>query len=350
MIQSTQGNLLTAPVDALVNTVNCVGVMGKGIALQFKQAYPEMFREYAKAVRAGEVQPGRIHVFEVSRIGGPRYILNFPTKRDWRQNSRMEDIEAGLVDLQDKIRALGIRSIAVPPLGSGSGRLDWALVKLRIEKALAPLSDDVRILLYEPTGAPPSAERIVGTDKPKWTPARALIVSAMAAYTVLDYALSQLEVQKIAYFLQQDGAPMRLKFAEERYGPYADGLHHLLRTLEGHFVRGAIDRKPMTQIELLDDAVAAAQGFLQDRAKDRAHLEAVARLIEGFETPYGMEVLATTHWVARRDAEARTDSEACVDAARAWSRRKRDYLQTRHIQLAWKHLKQQGWLDAPRGT
>ena len=150
MIQIAQGNLLVAPVDALVNAVNTKGIMGKGIALQFKQAFPAMFREYEKACKAGEVQLGKMHVFDLGGLaGGPHWIINFPTKGHWRERSRLTDIETGLEELVTTILRLGIRSIAIPPLGCGNGGLNWADVRPRIEAAFTYLPD-VNVLLFEP--------------------------------------------------------------------------------------------------------------------------------------------------------------------------------------------------------
>ena len=150
MVQIAQGNLLVAPVDALVNTVNTKGIMGKGIALQFKHTFPAMFRDYERACKAGEVQLGKMHVFDLGGLaGGPHWIINFPTKGHWRERSRLPDIETGLEDLVDTVRRLGIRSIAVPSLGCGNGGLNWADVRPRIEAAFNNLPD-VNVLLFAP--------------------------------------------------------------------------------------------------------------------------------------------------------------------------------------------------------
>jgi len=151
MIEYIPGDILKCRADALVNTVNCVGVMGRGLALQFKNSYPENFRAYKAACDQKEVQPGRMFVYETGQLA-PRFIINFPTKRHWRDKSRIEDIEAGLVDLVRVIREKAIRSIAVPPLGCGLGGLDWCEVRSRIEQALGELSG-VRVLVFEPSKA-----------------------------------------------------------------------------------------------------------------------------------------------------------------------------------------------------
>src|SRR5215813_9310019 len=147
MIEYRAGDILETDAEALVNTVNCVGIMGRGIALQFKNAYPENFRVYEAACDRGEVQPGRMFVFETRQMTNPKYIINFPTKRHWRGKSRIEDIEAGLKALQHEIQKRGIRSIALPALGSGLGGLDWRDVRPRIDEALSDL--DVQVIVFE---------------------------------------------------------------------------------------------------------------------------------------------------------------------------------------------------------
>jgi O-acetyl-ADP-ribose deacetylase (regulator of RNase III) len=186
MIEYSKGNLLVADAEALVNTVNCVGYMGKGIALQFKQAFPANFTAYEKACRAHEVKPGRMFIFETGSMVNPKFIINFPTKRHWRGNSRIEDIESGLKALIEDVKRLGIRSIAVPPLGSGLGGLDWNVVRPMIEQAFAELPD-VQVLLYGPQGAPNAKDMPVRTKQPKMTSARALFIKLMDQYSSLHY-------------------------------------------------------------------------------------------------------------------------------------------------------------------
>jgi O-acetyl-ADP-ribose deacetylase (regulator of RNase III) len=149
MIRYTTGNLLQASAEALVNAVNCVGVMGKGIALQFKQAFPENYEQYRTACERGEVRPGQMFVHSSNSSTGPRFIINFPTKQHWKDSSRLEDIETGLDALVSVILEHRIKSIALPALGSGLGGLDWPIVRNLIEQKLSPLPD-VTILVYEP--------------------------------------------------------------------------------------------------------------------------------------------------------------------------------------------------------
>lgn len=348
MIELTRGNLLTAEVDALVNTVNCVGFMGKGIALQFKQAFPENNLQYEQACAREEVVPGKMMIHDNGGLVMPRWIINFPTKRHWRANSRIEDIESGLVALVSDVRRLGIKSIAVPPLGCGLGGLQWTQVRPLIEKAFADLVD-VKVLLFEPTGAPAAKSMPVRTSRPKMTPARALFVKLMDMYAALDYSRTLLEVQKLAYFLQAAGQPLRLQYEAGHYGPYANNLNKVLETMEGHFVRGYGDsQKPGAEIELLPQAVEEADAFLEQDFQSQARLQRVASLIEGFETPYGMELLATVHWVAHNpspgSAYPAENPQEATNHVHAWNPRKRSVFQPQHIVAAWTRLDDAGWM------
>ena len=220
MIRFTTGDILAEDAEALVNTVNCVGVMGRGIALQFKKAFPENFRVYADACARGEVQPGRMFVFETGALTNPLYIINFPTKRHWRGNSRIEDIQAGLQDLATVIRERGIRSIAVPPLGSGLGGLEWSDVRPRIEKALHGFND-LDVVVFEPRGAPVAERMVQSQEVPKMTAGRAALVGLMDRYLngLLDPFVTLLEVHKLMYFMQVAG--QRSEAEVTRRGPMA---------------------------------------------------------------------------------------------------------------------------------
>ncbi|HEX5472485.1 MAG TPA: macro domain-containing protein [Lacipirellulaceae bacterium] len=147
MIEFQQGDLLRAYAEALVNAVNCVGVMGRGIALQFRKELPDNFTAYKASCDRGELRPGRMFVFELQSVKNPRYIINFPTKRHWKGKSKIEDIQAGLVTLIDELRRRNIRSVAVPPLGCGLGGLRWSEVRPLLLDAFRSLPD-VRVLIY----------------------------------------------------------------------------------------------------------------------------------------------------------------------------------------------------------
>ncbi len=347
MLELIEGNLLEADADALVNTVNTEGVMGKGLALQFAKKFPDMLAAYKQACKTGRVAPGKMHIYERGEMFQPRYIINFPTKRRWRSPSRIEDIEAGLRALVQEIERLHIRSIALPPLGCGNGGLDWNDVFPRIKAALAPLKD-VRVLVFPPKGAP-SAEAVVhATPRPAMNPSRAIVLKIWQQYFALGYQLTLLEIHKLLYFLQEAGEPLRLRFAKDTYGPYADNLRHLLHRFEGHFTLGFADgrNKPDTEITLQPGAVQEAEQFLAEHAdtsqSSLERLERVAHLVEGFESPYGMELLATVHWVATHDSAKTT--EDVVAGVHQWNVRKRKLMSRDHIVLAHERLAQQSWV------
>ncbi|MBK8915706.1 MAG: macro domain-containing protein [Phycisphaerales bacterium] len=349
MIEDARGNLLNAEAEALVNTVNCVGVMGKGIALQFKQAYPEMNKAYERACERGEVVPGRVQVWPTGQLSGPKYIINFPTKREWFRKSSYGDIQSGLISLVAVVRRLGIASIAVPPLGCGNGGLSWAKVRPMIVEAFAALPE-VRVLLFAPAGAPATTERVIKTERPKLTRARALFIAAIDRYSVLAYQITLLEIQKLAYFLQEAGEPLRLKHAKAPYGPYADNLNKVLETLEGHYISGFDgERSPEKEITLSEGATTEAAAFLKDEADARTRLDRVGRLIEGFETPYGMELLSSVHYVAVRDNVRATSAEDAVVRVHAWNDRKKATMKPEHIRIAWSHLQGDGWIPSSAG-
>ncbi|MBI2569767.1 MAG: macro domain-containing protein [Candidatus Schekmanbacteria bacterium] len=344
MITLKRGNLLEADVEALVNTVNCVGHMGKGIALQFKKGFPENFKAYQRACRAEEVRPGRMFVFPTGRMVNPRFIINFPTKRHWRGKSRIEDIADGLEDLVEVIRQHEISSVAVPPLGCGLGGLDWAEVRPLIEGAFAGL-DDVQVTLFEPAGAPSASAMPVGTERPHLTIARALFIRLMAQYSLLAYRLTLLEMQKLAYFLQEGGEPLRLSYEAGHYGPYAHNLNKVFEVLEGHFIRGYGDsQKPDVEIELLAGAMEEADDFLKAHEESTTRLRRVADLIDGFETPYGMELLSSVHWVAVHSKPRPSGDREVVGAVHGWNNRKRNMFKEEHIKTANHRLQEQGWI------
>lgn len=344
MIEYAKGNLLEAEADALVNTVNCVGFMGKGIALQFKQAFPENFEAYRRVCEASELQPGRMFVFETRSTVGPRFIINFPTKRHWRGKSRMEDIDAGLDALIKDVARLGVQSIAVPPLGCGLGGLDWNEVRPRIEQAFKAVPD-VRVLLFPPTGAPNAKDMPVRTKPATMTHARALFIKLMQQYSGMAYRLTLLEVQKLAYFLQESGEPLKLNFVAHTYGPYAENLNKVLQAIEGHFTRGYGDSpKPDRDIELLPGAIEAAEAVLDQTSESWKRLRQVADLIEGFETPYGMELLASVHWVGVHNENLARDADEAIAKVREWNDRKARMFQPRHITIAWGRLEKFGCL------
>lgn len=325
MIQYTQGNLLHADTEAVVNTVNTVGVMGKGIALAFKETYPENFAEYEAACKAGLLKTGHMFVTENRSLHGPRWIINFPTKRHWRQASRLEWIVEGLVDLRQVILDRHIRSIAIPPLGCGNGGLDWEQVRPAIAAGLEDLPD-VDVQVYEPTTRYQTARKTTGTEK--LTPARALVAESIRRYWILGIECTLLEIQKLAYFLERSVQalqlkdPLKLQFAADRYGPYSDRLRHLLDSLDGsylHSEKRLADAAPLDVIWFDEARRDALREYLEGpEASDyRPVLERTLAIIHGFESPLGMEVLATLDWLISREHVEKTVS-AVRQALGSW--------------------------------
>jgi O-acetyl-ADP-ribose deacetylase (regulator of RNase III) len=344
MVRIVQGNLLDSKAEALVNTVNTVGVMGKGIALQFKRAFPANFKAYESAVRMGEVALGRVFVFQTGSYESPKYILNFPTKKHWRSRSRIEDIKDGLADLRRVLEEYEIHSVAVPPLGCGQGGLEWSEVRPLIEEALSDL-EGVEVEVFAPAGAPEPSSMRTNTARPNMTRTRAAVVLLLRQYLQPGYTANNLEVQKLAYLLQSRGEPLKLSFVAHKYGPYAENLQHVLQRMEGHFIHGYGDRATAASIEVDPSAVEEAERYVDSIPGTPDHLKDVAALIEGFETPYGLELLATVHWVAT--TEQLKDLDAAVARVQSWSSRKADLFRDSHIKVAWDRLRATGWITTP---
>ncbi len=345
MIEYKTGDILGERSQALVNTVNCVGVMGRGIALEFKKAFPDNFKAYEQACKLGKVVPGAMFVHQTNSLTSPRFIINFPTKRHWRSNSRIEDIESGLGALVSDLRRLNIESVAIPALGCGMGGLDWDEVRPLIEIAFADLPD-IQVAVFEPQGRPAPA---VGSEvRPacKMTPGRAALVGLMSRYLqgFMDPAISLLEVHKLLYFMQVAGEPLRLKYKQGFYGPYAENLRHVLQAIEGHLLVGYADGgdAPDKELEILPGAIEMASRFLEGYPDTGARLDRVSQLVEGFESSFGLELLSTVHWV-----RAHSQVTAISDLVRLtyeWGERKKQFT-PRQIELANTILSQKGWIN-----
>lgn len=351
MIEFTEGNLLESDAEALVNTVNTVGVMGKGVALMFKEAFPENFKAYEAACRAKELEVGKVFLTRRDAFLGPKWIVNFPTKAHWRYPSRMEWIARGLDDLKDAIVHNNIRSIALPPLGAGNGGLEWAEVRELIVEKLKDLSE-VQVIIYEPTRKYQNVAKRTGVEK--LTAPRAAIAELVRRYSVLGIQCSLLEVQKLGYFLERFNQKLALPtfefdFEANKFGPYSDKLKHMLNGLDGSYLhcdKRLADAGPFEPIrfdEAKRDHVAL---FLKTQARDYAPaMEATADLIDGFESPLSMELLATVDWLVDT-----MDTEPTVTAIRErlanWpggedsARRKLQLFDDRIIAIALDSLKQ----------
>ena len=353
MILYVQGNLLEARVEALVNTVNTVGVMGKGIALMFKERFGPNFKLYAAACKAGQVRVGQMYVTESGELDGPRWIINFPTKGHWKGSSRLEWIESGLQDLKCVLHERQIKSVAIPPLGAGNGGLDWPTVKSRIHAALSDVAG-VDVIVYEPTEKYQNVAKRAGVEK--LTPARAMIAEAVRRYGVLGMECSLLEIQKLAWFLERSVEhlglrnDLKLAFMAHRYGPFAPRLNHLLESLDGSYLhcdRRIADASPLDVIWFDDRRKELVQSYLNSAAKDMVPaLELTATVIDGFESPFGMELLASVDWLLSQQHVA-PEVSAVRQGLAAWpamnadgaGQRKSEIFDERSVRIAVEHLR-----------
>ena len=347
MISFTQGNLLEADVEAVVNTVNTVGIMGKGIALMFKDKFPANFAAYAQACEHEEVRIGKMFVTENRQLFGPKWIINFPTKTHWRARTKIEWIEEGLEDLVRVIREKNVHSIAVPPLGCGNGGLDWVDVQPLIVDALRDI-ESLEVIVFEPTTKYQNVSKRRGVEK--LTPARALISEIVRQYCLLGIECSILEVQKLAWFIERGirraniEDPLKLQFLANKYGPYSDKLRHLLDSLDGSYLKcdkRLADAEPLDLIWFNESKKDSVRAYLNsDECKKYAGaLEWTCHMIDGFESPLGLELLATVDWLVETEHVERSTT-GILDSLRHWtggvaaSKRKLEIFDERLISLA----------------
>lgn len=340
MIQFTRGNIIKSQAEALVNTVNTVGVMGKGIALQFKENFDLNYRLYKQACDEGKVIVGKMFVTSTNSIYNPKWIINFPTKKNWIHKSSYSFIEQGLDDLKKVLDDLNINSIAIPPLGSGQGGLDWEKVKALIVKKLADAKADV--FIFEPGHW---ASTSGNPEQVKLTKPRALILALMYQYRRLGYDISLLEIQKLAYFLQIMGQQdLKLNFKKFYYGPYAHNLQHLLHLLEKKYLivdKPILDSRPFdiiyTRKELCQEVFEYVEKNCSEEEKER--FEMIKNLIKGYESPFGLELLATVEWVIQdKKNSTQLSPEIITSEIQNWSKRKSESFTPELIENAITHL------------
>jgi O-acetyl-ADP-ribose deacetylase (regulator of RNase III) len=251
--------------------------------------------------------------------------------------------------LVKEIKDRAIQSIAIPPLGAGLGGLEWQKVRLMIEGALSEIKN-ITVYLYEPSGAPKPENMVNRTRKPNMTHGRASLLLLMDSYTVpgYDYRLSLLEVQKLMYFMQASGENLKLNYTKGPYGPYADNLRHVLNQFEGHFISGFGDgkNKPDVELKITDRKyIKEAGAFLNRYPETLSNLKRVQKLIQGFETPFGMELLSSVHWVCMHEESVdKNDIISVTKTVLDWNERKRKFFKSEQIRIAWQHFKREGWL------
>lgn len=340
MIHYKTGNLFDSEAEALVNTVNTVGVMGKGIALQFKNMFPNNFKLYSHACKNKEVKIGRLFVTEEEALlAGKKIIINFPTKTNWRLPSEYQYIETGLTELVKVLKEKNIKSIAIPPLGSGNGGLDWNKVKHILEKHLADIDCDIHV--YEPSA---DIQEALKKERVKLTPARAMLLSVLYELVRNGEFVSEFSSEKIAYFLQRFGAKdtFKLEFQPNFYGPYSGKVKHVLYFLNGSYIMGysSKDKKPFEELGLILDAEIEVNEFL-DKPQNAAHKSTVEKtksFLTGFYSPFALELLSTIDFIiAKKNANTQ---EAVTKELENWSDRKKTlFTNPKFIRIAINNLK-----------
>lgn len=332
------------PTEAIVNTVNCVGVMGKGVALEFKHRWPENFKAYKRVCADKALSPGEMFIFDNNDFLDSekhRFLINFPTKQHWRSQSKIEYVKDGLVDFVNQIRRLGIKSVALPPLGCGNGGLEWSDVRPLIEEAVSVLPE-VQFVIFGPAQQAAHPEQ---ADVPSdLTTGRA---SMMVAFAELEKYfgghLTRLTAQKVAYFLQVLGINFGLKFTKNQYGPYSEALHQAFKAMEAkHYIEGytSDDRK----VVVTHGTYAAADEHLKSEGSDiSGTIRKLSLLIEGYESPYGMELLSSVHFLTV--SEGITTQPDMSAALEAWNDHKRASFPEPAVTAALERLKDDGFIQ-----
>lgn len=340
MITYKTGNILEANTEAIVNTVNTVGVMGKGIALQFKRKFHDNYKAYKAGVVRGEVQTGKVFIYSRGLLDNPKYIINFPTKKHWRNAANMSWIDEGLQDLRKRIPELDIKSIAIPPLGCGHGGLNWSDVKPLIVAAMKDL--DIDVTLYEPSNKiKQDLKKQTVLSASSLTQSRAMLLSLLYSYRSMGEEASEFASEKLCYFLQRMGeTQIDMEFKQGYYGPYSSRARFLLDAMNGYYIRGMeqMDAKPFEALELLPGKRPELNAYIVENlsVRQKSNLKKLTELIDGFQTAYGMELLASVDYI-RRKYQVHSSEKIATQLA-LWSDRKAQLFPHNHIVIAQKHL------------
>lgn len=332
MIHYAKGDLLKSDAEALVNTVNTVGVMGKGIALQFKEQFPQNYLLYRQACKEKKVKIGEMFITVEQRLNGNKTIINFPTKTTWRKPSEYSYIQMGLESLHAEIIRRNIKSIAIPPLGSHNGGLDWLKVKEMIVEKLKDLNCD--IYLYTPD------DKIIENSRPvkvKLSPSSAMMLDVLCDMIAYGEFISVFAAEKIVYFLQRLGAQnvYKINFIPYYYGPYSKGrIGHFLYYLNGNFVKGmgGMYPKPFDQIWLMPNTKFETNIFLtaEENIKYKEIAERTKEFLRGYYSYYSLELLATVDYILNDNPRLRKwkimDNQVVLklvsEDIKSWSKRK----------------------------
>ena len=332
------GYMFDEPTEAIVNTVNCVGVMGKGVALEFKRRWPENFKEYKQACADKKLVPGQMLVFDNSQLFGAekhRFLINFPTKRHWRSSSKIDDNESGLTDFVKQVHRLKIQSVTLPALGCGNGGLEWSEVKLLVEEAVSALPE-VRFVVFCPAEQQTQSEQIDAPDE-LTIPRASLLVAFTELEKYFGGHLTRLTAQKIAYFLQVLGIDFGLEFSKEQYGPYSKSLHLAFKAMEKRrYIEGYMSDE--RKIIVSHGAYSASDEYLKSKNFDISNTMAkLSLLVEGYESPYGMELLSSVHFLA---VTKRISTQSDMSAAlKSWNEHKESSFPEQAVSAALERLK-----------
>lgn len=355
MIKVLQGDLFASQAQTLVNTVNCVGVMGKGVALQFKKRFPEMFADYERRCADGEVRLGEPYLW--APLVAP-WVLNFPTKDHWRSRTRLADIEAGLARLTACYRDWGIESLAVPPLGCGEGQLDWQVVGPTLYRGLAQLDIDVELYAPWEVGSaeldPAFLGREVGlgdvAGPTRLEPAWVALVAVLARIEQNPYRwpIGRIAFQKLAYFATAAGLPTGLHYRRASYGPYAEDLKSVQSRLTNNGL--IVERRAGRMYEV---CVGPTYGDAAAQHHDRLDewgpiIERVADLLLRGDTKQ-TEIRASVHMAAadlqHRPGPKLTERDV-VDEVLKWKARRKPPLTERDVAEATRSMNILGWIRA----
>ena len=337
MIKYLTGNMLDSEAEAYVNTVNTAGIMGKGIALQFKKAYPNNFKAYEKACKDGKINIGKLFVTKDTSINsGEKYIINFPTKKSWRKPSEYEYIEKGLADLLHVIDFYKIKSIAIPPLGAGNGGLEWQKVKELIIKYLS--ETDIEVLIYEPSS---DIREKLKKERVKLTAARALLLYVLYDLVRNGEYVSEFSSEKVAYFLQRFGAGkyFKLKYQPNFYGPYSSKVRFLLNALNGSYIMGYsdINKKPFDPLTVIADGLPEVKEFVEAKPELREIAEKTTEFLTGFYSDFALELLSSIDFIAQEEKSLERD--LIKKKLEGWNNRKRSIISNpKHLDICLRHL------------